>query len=230
MLAAPLLALAAIAGAFVLTYLYDDETPLWPRLCAGVCLGFALLGLGGFVSASLLGMTPAALALSGAVCASPLLLLPRSRLRARLAADVDEAGRFLRRASTAGGRGEAGAVAFYLVAAVVFWLVFANVMYQTPEGIFTGLDQNIGDLPFHLAVITGFAHGENFPPQHPEFAGVRLTYPFVADFVTAMFVRAGAGVEGAMFWQNFAMMMSLVGLLGRWALRLTRSLGASLAA
>ena len=228
MLLALLLALAAIAGAFVLTYLYDDEAPLWPRLCAGVCLGFAALGLVGFVLASLLGMTTAALALAGAVCALPLLLLLRASVRARLAVDVSGAGRFLRRASTAGGRGEAGALVFYLVAALVFWLVFANAMYRTPEGIFTGVDTNIGDLPFHLAVITGFANGENFPPQHPEFAGVRLTYPFVVDFVTAMFVRAGAGVEGAMFWQNFAMMMSLVGLLGRWALKLTRSLGASL--
>ena len=95
-------------------------------------------------------------------------------------------------------------------------------MYQTPEGIFTGVDTNLGDLPFHLAVVTGFAHGENFPPQHPEFAGVRLTYPFVVDFVAAMFVRAGATLEGAMFWQSFAMMMSLMGLLHRWALKLTR--------
>ena len=77
---------------------------------------------------------------------------------------------------------------------------------------------NIGDLPFHVGVITGFVHGENFPPQHPEFAGTRLTYPFIVDFVTAMFVRAGASLEGAMFWQNFVLMMSLVGLLHRWAL------------
>jgi hypothetical protein len=230
MLFAFLLALAAIAGATVLTYLYDSEAPLWPRLCAGVCLGFAALGLVGFVLASLAGMTHAALALSGAVCASPLLLLLRASRRGRLAADVNEAGRFLRRASSFGGKGEAGTLVFHLVAAVVFWLVFASAMYQTPAGIFTGVDTNIGDLPFHLAVVTGFAHGENFPPQHPEFAGVRLTYPFVADFVTAMFVRAGAGVEGAMFWQNFAMMMSLTGLLGRWALRLTRSRGAALIA
>src|SRR5205085_3683939 len=89
-------------------------------------------------------------------------------------------------------------------------------------GIFTGVDTNLGDLPFHIAVVSGFAYGDNFPPQHPEFAGVRLTYPFVVDFVTAMFVRAGAGVAGAMFWQNFAMMLSLVGVLHRWALKLTR--------
>ncbi|MBV9929160.1 MAG: hypothetical protein JOZ96_29380 [Acidobacteria bacterium] len=212
-----LLALAAIAGATVLTYLYDRDASVWSRLCAGVCLGFAALGLVGFVLASLLGMGPLALALAGAVCASPLLLLSASRRR-RLALDLREGAQ----AVTRPGEGRAGLLVFYAVAALLFWLVYARAMYQTPEGIFTGVDTNIGDMPFHLAVVTGFAYGENFPPQHPEFAGVRLTYPFVVDFVAAMFVRAGATLEGALFWQNFAMIMSLVGLLHRWALKLTR--------
>jgi hypothetical protein len=221
-----LLALAAIAGATVLTYAYDREAPVWPRLCAGVCLGFALLGLVGFVLASLMGMSAAAVTLAGLVCASPLLLLARQDWRARVAADVAEGGRSLGRALT--GRGGTGTLLFYAAAAVVFGFVFSHAMYVTPRGVFTGVDTNIGDLPFHLAVVTGFAYGENFPPQHPEFAGVRLTYPFVVDFVTALFVRAGATLEGAMFWQNFAMIMSLVGLLHRWALRLTRARAAAL--
>lgn len=216
-----LLALAAIAGATVLTYAYDRDAGIWSRLCAGVCLGFAALGLVGFVLASLLGMGPAALLLAGVVCGSPLLLLLlRGGWRARLAADLREGWRVVGRALA--GQGGAGVLVFSLVAALLFWLVYARAMYQTPDGIFTGVDTNLGDLPFHLAVITGFAHGENFPPQHPEFAGVRLTYPFVVDFVAAMFVRAGATLGGALFWQNFAMMMSLVGLLHRWALKQTR--------
>ncbi|MFL6331886.1 MAG: hypothetical protein ACJ754_00925 [Pyrinomonadaceae bacterium] len=215
-----LLALAAIAGATVLTYVYDRDAGIWSRLCAGVCLGFAALGLVGFVLASALGMGPAALALAGVVCGSPLLLLSRTGWRARLAADVREGFGVVGRAAS--GRGGAGVLVFYLVAALLFWLVFARAMYQTADGIFTGVDTNLGDLPFHLAVVTGFAGGENFPPQHPEFAGVRLTYPFVVDFVAAMFVRAGATLEGALFWQNFAMIMSLVGLLHRWALKQTR--------
>ncbi|HEX7313163.1 MAG TPA: hypothetical protein VF297_04555 [Pyrinomonadaceae bacterium] len=215
-----LLALAAIAGAFVLTYLYDRDANVWARLCAGVCLGFASLGLVGFLLASLLGMGPAALGLAGVVCASPLLLLPREGWRARVSADVKEGLGLVSRALK--GKGGAGVLFFYLIAALLFWFVYSRAMYQTTEGIFTGVDTNLGDLPFHLAVVTGFAHGENFPPQHPEFAGVRLTYPFVVDFVAAMFVRAGATLEGALFWQNFAMMMSLVGLLHRWALKQTR--------
>jgi hypothetical protein len=217
-----LLALAAIAGAFVLTYAYDRDANVWSRLCAGVCLGFAALGLVGFVLASWLGMGPAALALAAVVCALPLLLLTRAELRQRLGVNLRESVQ----AVTRPGRGKEGAVVgalvFYLVAGLLFWFVYARAMYQTPEGIFTGVDTNLGDMPFHLAVVTGFADGENFPPQHPEFAGVRLTYPFVVDFVAAMFVRAGATMEGALFWQNFAMIMSLVGLLHRWALKLTR--------
>ena len=215
-----LLALAAVAGATTLTYLYDRDAPLWPRLCAGVCLGFAALGLVGFVLASLLGMTPAAVALTGLFCVAPLLLLSRRDWRGRAGADAREGLGAIGRALA--GRGGTGVLVFYAAAALLFWFVFARAMYETPQGIFTGVDTNIGDLPFHLAVITGFAYGENFPPQHPEFAGARLTYPFVVDFVTALFVRAGATLEGAMFWQNFAMIMSLVGLLHRWALRLTR--------
>src|SRR2546423_9353027 len=80
----------------------------------------------------------------------------------------------------------------------------------------------------NIGVYSVFTTGEIFPPQHPEFAGVRLTYPFVVDFVTAMFVRAGATLAGALFWQNFLMMMSLVGLLQRFALKLTRDTAAAL--
>lgn len=223
-----LLALAAIAGATTLTYLYDRDATVWPRLCAGVCLGFALLGLVGFVFASLLGMTPLSLALAGVVTASPLLLFARGDWRRRFVVDLGTGGQVVRQAIARPGKGETGTLIFYVVAAVLFWLVFAHAMYETPVGIFTGVDTNIGDLPFHIAVINGFAYGDNFPPQHPEFAGVRLTYPFIVDFVAAMFVRAGASLEGAMFWQNFAMIVSLVGLLHRWALKITRDRVAAL--
>jgi hypothetical protein len=217
-----LLGLAAIAGATLLTYLYDRDAPLWPRLCAGVCLGFALLGLVGFALASLLGMNASALVLAGLVCAAPLLLLLRVGVRARVVADVREGGRALRSALTLSRGGGAGTLAFYVVAALLFRFVFAHAMYETGAGLYTGVDTNLGDMPFHAAVVTGFAYGENFPPQHPEFAGARLTYPFVVDFVTAMFVRAGATLEGSMFRQSFLMMLALMGLLHRWAHRLMR--------
>ena len=224
-----LLALVAIAGATLLTYLYEREALLWSRLCTGVCVGWAALGLIGFVFAFMLGMTPPALALAGAVVGSPLALLARKGLRARVRADVREAARVVGAAVARPGKGAGAEVLFYVVAALLFWLVFDRAMYVNGGGVFTGVDNNIGDLPFHLSIITGFVYGDNFPPQHPEFAGVKLTYPFIVDFVAAMFVRAGATLQGALFWQSFTLAMSLTGLLHRWALKLTRVRFAALA-
>ncbi|MCA1591269.1 MAG: hypothetical protein LC754_01135, partial [Acidobacteria bacterium] len=208
-----LLALVAMASATLLTYLYDRDAPLPARLCAGACTGFAALGLMGFVLASLTGLTPASLSLTGVLAAAPLLLLARRDWRERVGAGIVETLRAVRLAVVRPGKGATGILVFYLLAALLFWFVFDRAMYQHPGGVFTGVDNNIGDLPFHLSIVTGFAHGANFPPQHTEFAGVRLTYPFMIDFVAAMFVRAGASLEGALFWQNFVLALSLTGLL-----------------
>ena len=54
-----MLALAIVigvtTGGAAATYLYDDSSTLTTRLAAGACLGLAMLGLTGFVAASLLG-------------------------------------------------------------------------------------------------------------------------------------------------------------------------------
>lgn len=221
-------ALAAITSGTLLTYFYDRDASLPARLCMGACTGFAALALIGFVIASLLGLTPLALFLSGVVAAAPLLLLRRRMWRERVGADARRTWAALRQAR--GGRGEklTGTLVFYVVTALLLRFVFDRAMYQTAEGVFTGVDNNIGDLPFHISIITGFAYGENFPPQHTEFAGIRLTYPFLVDFLTAMFVRAGATLQGALFWQNYVLALSLVGLLHRWALKLTGDRAAAL--
>ena len=188
-----LLGLAAVAGATVLTYLYDTDAPLWPRLCAGVCLGFATLGLMGFALASFWAWARLRSRSRDSVCVSPLTLINSRRgARARCRGTCAEGVRALGAALNFSGKGHAGALVFYFVTALLFWFVFAHAMYVTRAGLYTGVDTNLGDMPFHAAVVTGFAYGENFPPQHPELAGTPLTYPFVVDFVTAMFVRAGA--------------------------------------
>src|SRR5258705_3930980 len=95
-------------------------------------------------------------------------------------------------------------------------------MIQDNKGISTGLLNNFGDLPFHLSVITGFAYGQNFPPDDPTYSGVRFTYPFLSDFVSAIFVRCGADLRQSMFIENFMLALAFVGLLHRWALVMLR--------
>lgn len=224
MLIALLLALVAIAGGTLATYLYDEDAPAAARVCAGACTGFASLGLAGFLFASFVGLTPLALILSAAVVASPLLLLKDARRRARVRSDWAAArSEILHPTQSA-----ATLFIFYAVVAVLLWLLFDRVMVEDVSGISTGVTNNYGDLPFHLGVITSFVNGENFPPQDPEFAGVKFTYPFMADFVAACFVRAGAGLRDALFLENYVLSLSLVVLLHRWAQSLTRSRAAAL--
>src|SRR6185436_10908490 len=111
---------------------------------------------------------------------------------------------------------------FYAFVAVVLWKVFNRAVIEDSTGLSTGLLNNFGDLPFHLSVITIFAFGNNFPPEDPTYAGVRLTYPFNSDFVSAMFVRCGANLRESMFIENFILGLSFVGLIHRWALVMLR--------
>lgn len=217
------LVLIVIASGTLATYLYDDDAPFAARLCSGACVGIAALGLFGFVFTSLLGLTPFAILLTLLVIVGlPLFFLRTPDRRAFVAEDLRRTSLTIRRALSDPARIPIGYTVFYLVVSLVLWRAFQRAMIETPEGISTGLLNNFGDLPFHLSVITGFSFGNNFPPQDPTYAGVRFTYPFLTDFVSAIFVRCGASLRQSMFIENFIVALSFVGLLHRWALELLR--------
>jgi hypothetical protein len=69
------LSLIAIASGALLTYTWDEDAPLASRLCTGACVGFALLGLIGFILALLFGLTSTTLAVTALLLAAPILLL-----------------------------------------------------------------------------------------------------------------------------------------------------------
>jgi len=218
-----LLSLIAIASGYVLTYTYEEDEPLASRLCAGACIGFALMGLIGFVVALGLGLYGITLALTAVLTAGPLLLLFRASYRSRINADVDAAISGFRRAITRPNRWHFIYFLFYAAVAISMWLIFQRALLEEAEGIYTGVLNNYGDLPFHISVITRFAYGQNFPPEDPTFAGVRFTYPFITDFISAMFLRAGANLRHAMFLEHYIIAVALVGVLHRFGQRLVRN-------
>src|SRR5215211_6917413 len=89
MIASLLLALLVTISATVATYLYDENASLGARLCAGAAIGLAALGLVGFVVASLIGLSGAAVLFSAAICCSPLALLADGKLTQKLKRDLD---------------------------------------------------------------------------------------------------------------------------------------------
>jgi hypothetical protein len=222
MIASLLLALLVTFSGTVATYLYDENASLGARLCAGAAIGLAALGLIGFVVASLVGLSLAAVLFSTVICCSPLALLTDGTITRQLRKDIDAASIATRRLFTKADPSSIGYFLFYAVVAIVLWKVFSRAVIEDSTGLSTGLLNNFGDLPFHLSVITSFAFGNNFPPEDPTYAGVRFTYPFISDFVSAMFVRCGADLRESMFIENYILGLAFVGLVHRWALVMLR--------
>lgn len=215
------LTIAATIGGATTTYLYEDDASVGWRLCAGACTGLGALALVGFALASWLGLTPAVLALAALGVGSPLCLLLDPRLGHAMQADVTSAIRRVMRALSRPAVLATAQVLLTVPLALLLWSILDAVMFEKADGLYTGIVNNSGDLPFHVGIISRFALGGNFPPEDPIYAGVGFTYPFLSDFVAAMFVRGGATLRSALLTENFALAVSFVGLLYYWALDLT---------
>jgi len=209
-----LLALATAGGAGLVRRLAPSLA--WPqRLAAGTALGQALLGLGLLVAAIVFGPGPLAWWVAGLGLVVPAALLLRP-LPETAAPQVGE------HAAPPVVRASAWDVLGFALAALLLALVFSRVMLTTPRGIATGLEHDLGDLPFHLAVVTSFERGANLPPEHPELSGARLTYPFLVDLAAAALVRAGASLRLAFLAQNLLLALAFVVLLQAFARELTQ--------
>ena len=218
MIASFLLLLIAIAAGTLLTFLFDYKTPRAARICLGTCIGLPLLATVGFLLAIVLGLTPISVALSAFILLLPFLFLLWPDYRQIVVANFSPR----RGAHQAAGRTVTYLI-FYLAVGLILGLVFSRAVFQSQEGIFTGIVNNLGDLPLHLQIINSFAQAHNIPPEDPTYSGVRFAYPFLVDFLAAMMVRAGAGVIAAMWLQNMVMGMALVGSMHYWTLLLTRN-------
>ncbi len=208
-----LLLAAALVGGVALALRDEDEAPAHVRLATGAALGLVLQALLGYLAASWLGLGSASLLLAVLASLLPTLLLPSRRWRALVL-----------------GRPGTASAAYALAVAALLVLVFERAFYETEQGIFTGIEHNVGDLPFHLGIVAGFTQAANFPPEHPELSGVPLTYPFLADFGVAQLVAAGMGLRSAMLVHDVVLALSLFGLLHHFARQVTGdALAASIA-
>src|SRR5579864_4068342 len=125
--------------------------------------------------------------------------------------------------SPSSARGAAASVAFRVAITILFALVFGRAMFTRPDGIYTGVANNVGDLAFHVGAISSFAYGQNSHIEDPTFASVRFTYPFAADYVSALLVRMHLSLAAAMWLPNMVCALAFVWLLARWTQNLTGS-------
>jgi len=205
------------AGGTGITYLLEREEPLLWRIAAGCVIGSAVFGTLGFAAAMLFGLNPATIVISLLLVVAAGVFVVRGERRKTFDHDLAKARGKIQ------GSNSAKVLPFFYYAAWLILLVFFfdRAMIETDGGIYTGGSNNLGDLPFHLGAIFGFSEGMNFPPENPNWAGAKFSYPFIADFITACFVKLGINVRDAMLVQNVAWAFSLLVLLEGFVRRVT---------
>lgn len=217
--------LAVIAvGGFAITYLIDSDEPFLWRVGAGSVIGSVLFGTLAFVLATLFGLNSVTAVIALLISLSPvILLIINDDRRKKFDHDLAKAKGKLQGATVEKGL----RFLYYAGFVVLFVFFFDRAMIETDQGIFTGGSNNLGDLPFHLGVIFGFADGANFPPQNPNFAFAKFSYPYIADLITAAFMKLGVGVRDAMFVQNVTWAFGLLVVLEHFVKRLVGSKAAA---
>lgn len=209
---------AIAVGGLSLTYLISDDEPFFWRLAAGCIVGSALFGTAGFVIALFAGLSLPAVASALALTLLPAVIFTADARRKHLKHDWIAAKGKLQGANAA----KTLRFGYYLFFFLLFLFFFDRAMIVNDQGILTGGSNNLGDLPFHLGAIYAFTEGGAFPPDNPNFAGMKFSYPFVADLISAMFVRLGVPVREAMLVQNVAWAFSLLVVLERFVHRLVK--------
>lgn len=205
-------------GGVALTYLIADDEPLMWRLAAGCVIGSAVFGTAGFVIASVFGLSEITAAVVFLAALLPLLLFRNNDRRKAFAADRNRAKNLLQGESFR----RLWPFVYYAFFFLLFLFFFERAMFVRDGAIMTGASNNLGDLPFHLGAIFSFTEGNNFPPINPNFDGAKFSYPFVADLITAFFVKVGVDVRDAMLVQNIAWAFSLLVILERFVFKLIK--------
>lgn len=219
MIVSLLLLIALAASGASLTYLVARDKPLMWRLAAGNIISSAIFGLVSFVVACFAGFSPVTVGISLLLTLLPLGLMQKKETRERAMLDWERAkgkmqgvnaAKFLR-------------FVYYAFFFIVFWYFFDRAIYEMKDGLFTGGSNNYGDLPFHLGAIFSFTEINNFPPINPSWAGSKFSYPFIADLLTACYMKLGGELKAAMFVQNVSWAFSLLVLLENLVATLTGS-------
>ncbi len=89
------------------------------------------------------------------------------------------------------------AVGIFLSAFILFSFIGPKLLIEKPTGLYTGVINAYGDIGWHTALITELSEAKTLPVQDPIFAGTALTYPFLANLLSAISISAGSSLPAS---------------------------------
>lgn len=118
-------------------------------------------------------------------------------------------------------------VSFFIILAIfifIFTFLASQLLIRKNGSLLVQPVHSYGDISLHLGLISSFAYGNNFPPESPILAGTSISYPFLFDFITAVFVSsASIEIEEAIAVTGILMTAVVILSLGYFGLILTKN-------
>ncbi|MEK7163864.1 MAG: hypothetical protein AAB768_01830 [Patescibacteria group bacterium] len=101
--------------------------------------------------------------------------------------------------------------------------LFSQMLVETPDGIWAGGSNVWGDWAGHIGYIANWLYGANWPPQNPWYSGIRLAYPFLFDYTSAILAKIGLSIPWSLQLPGIIFSIILVVLIYKLTLRITKS-------
>jgi len=113
-----------------------------------------------------------------------------------------------------------------LIAILFIYAIFVSLMFSTKEdGSLRTSFLTWSDTAFHVDLVQYFTNISPFTLEHPMFAGARLPYHFLIDFMSAVFHRLGADIVLSFHLPLIALGVAAILLLFSFAWHVLKSRG-----
>jgi hypothetical protein len=202
----------------MMSYFFGLKMYLEQRIASGAMLGIIALCYISFVIAHFWGLSNGTLALTLILINSLVLLIIRKNILKLFQADWQEMSDRYRSKSWQ----------FFGVCLLLFICTFGYLVSELltyKDGTFYVQPVHAyGDISLHLGIISNFVYGNNFPPQNPNFSGSPISYPFMVDYLTALFIKpVGLTYETSMAYTGVLLFSLVIVLLAFFVIDLSKS-------
>lgn len=114
-------------------------------------------------------------------------------------------------------------ISILLVFVLMFCFLASQLLIRKNDSFIVQPVHAYGDISLHLGIISSFAYGINPTAQNPIFSNSPISYPFMFDFITAVFINAASlQIEESIAITGVLMTAIVILSLGYFGLVLTR--------
>lgn len=117
-------------------------------------------------------------------------------------------------------------VASLVTTAVLGRLFWTHSLLPDPTGVYS-VGSTWADFGLHAAIINHLAEFDRMPLDLPIASGANLTYPFLVDFLSALYLRGGWSLHLSLFLPGVLLALASCQLLLSFSLRLFGHVGAA---